>query len=74
MSLNPDDFCSSCAWPEACARQQVCQRRAQGEIRSKRFGSEAKAEAVVFYSTPSGIEGWVWDLWRRELSVEGVIS
>lgn len=37
---NPEDrYCSSCGWPDECARNRSCHRRDAGEIRSPYSGS-----------------------------------
>lgn len=41
---DPQDYCSSCAWPYQCAKARSCKRRDRGEIRSPYI----EFEAVVF--------------------------
>lgn len=34
MTAPEDRYCSSCGWPDECARNRSCHRRDAGEVRS----------------------------------------
>ena len=51
---DPGTFCSDCAWPYECAREQACHRRDQGDIRARDYRELPQKPVTVIVQTATG--------------------
>lgn len=62
---DPGTFCSDCAWPYECARESICRRRDQGDIRASDHRGTGLKPATVTIEPLQGFNDDVAEIHRE---------